>query len=442
MCLYNLAGCIEFKVGTVAENVQSMLAVDEALERILAVFSRLPAEQIDVADGLGRVLAEDVRATLDLPPFANSSMDGYAVRAADVLNARRDAPVTLTVVGDIPAGSAPQFTISTGQAARIMTGAPLPAGADAVIPVEHTDDAPQSGKYTDRLAAPPPPRIAIFEPSQAGAYVRPVGEDVQAGQTVLREGRVLRAADLGVLVGLGLPRIRVVRRPLVAVLSTGDELLDVHEPLAPGKIRDTNGYTITALVQGLGAQAIRLGIARDTVEDVRAHLQRALDAKADLILSTAGVSVGSYDVVKNVVESLGALGFWKVRMRPGKPLAFGHLQSTPFMGLPGNPVSAMVSFDVFARPAILKMAGRSLYTATAEAELAHPLQSDGRQSYIRVTLEQQNGKLVARSTGNQSSGVLTSLVNADGLLIVPEGVTEVQAGSRLAVRLLTEHFIP
>lgn len=419
-----------------------MLAVDEALERILAAFSRLPAEPIDVADGLGRVLAEDIRATLDLPPFANSSMDGYAVRAADVLNASRNAPTTLTVIGDIPAGSSPHFTISEGQAARIMTGGPLPTGADTVIPVEQTDDAPQGGKYAERLAAPPPPRIAIFEPGRAGDYVRPVGEDVQAGQVVLREGRVLRAADLGVLVGLGLPRIQVVRRPVVAVLSTGDELLDVNEPLAPGKIRDSNGYTITALVQGLGAQAIRLGIARDTVEDVRAHLQRALDANADLILSTAGVSVGNYDVVKSVVESLGELGFWKVRMRPGKPLAFGHLQNTPFMGLPGNPVSAMISFDVFARPAILKMAGRSLQTATAEAELAHALQSDGRQSYLRVTLERQNGKLVARSTGNQSSGVLTSLVNADGLLIVPEGVTEVQAGSRLPVRLLTENLVP
>jgi molybdopterin molybdotransferase len=421
-----------------ADVLSSMLTVDEALERVLAVFSRLPSETISIADGLGRVLVQDVRAELDLPPFANSSMDGYAVRSAEIAAARRDAPIGLEVIADIPAGTAPQVTVGAGQAARIMTGAPMPPGADTVVPVEETDDAPKGVGREDRIAASVPPRVLIYAPRAAGDYVRPAGEDVTTGQVVLREGRMLRAADLGVLAGLGVPRIQVIRQPLVAVLSTGDEVLEVEEPLRPGKIRDTNGYTITALVQGLGARAIRLGIARDTVEDVRGHLQQAIDARADLILSTAGVSVGAFDVVKTVVDSLGALGFWKVRMRPGKPLAFGNVQGIPFLGLPGNPVSAMVSFDVFARPAIMKMAGHSLQATTAEAEVADAMRSDGRQTYVRVKLERLDGKLIAHSTGNQSSGVLTSLVNADGLLIVPEGMTQVPAGTRLPVRLLTE----
>lgn len=417
-----------------------MLTVDEALQLVLSMFSLLEAEQIDIADGLGRVLAQDVQAENDLPPFANSSMDGYAARAADIASATSDNPVYLDVIADIPAGTAPQVTVGAGQAARIMTGAMLPDGVDAIVPVEQTDDAPRGLNSSDRLAAPPPARIAIYKPSAAGDYVRPVGEDVKAGQVVLCKGRVLRAADLGVLGGLGFPRVDVVQRPVVAVLSTGDELLRADEPLTPGKIRDMNGYTIAALVEHLGAKALRLGIARDTVEDVKSHLLRAVDSGANLILSSAGVSVGAFDVVKSVIESLGSIGFWKVNMRPGKPLAFGNVHGVPFLGLPGNPVSAMVSFDVFARPAILKMAGRDWQIDHVEAELAEPLHSDGRRSYIRVTVERQNGRLIAHSTGNQSSGVLMSLVNADGLMIVPENVTDIPAGTRLPVRLFTDNI--
>ncbi len=417
-----------------------MLSVDEALGRILAAFDRLPAEAILIGDGLSRVLTQDVRAGYDLPPFANSSMDGYAVRAADVAGARQGAPVSLQVVSDIPAGTAPAITLGPGQAARIMTGAPMPAGADAVVPVEQTDDAPERGFRDGNRPADPPARIAIFAPSKPGDYVRPVGEDIQNGQVVLHTGRLLRAADLGVLAGLGLPRVEVVRRPLVAIFSTGDELLEVEQPLAPGKIRDTNSYSIAALAQGLGARTLRLGIARDTVEAVQSRIQQAIDAGVDLVISTAGVSVGAFDVVKTVVESLGAIGFWKINVRPGKPLAFGHVQGIPFMGLPGNPVSAMVTFDLFARPAILKMMGRDWHAAAAEAELAHAERSDGRRTYMRVRLERANGRLIAHSTGNQSSGVLTSLVNADGLLIIPEGMTDIPAGTRLPVRLLAEEL--
>lgn len=414
-----------------------MLTVDEALQRVLTAFKELPAETIAISDGLGRVLAQDVVATYDLPPFANSSMDGYAVRATDIQAANRDNPVRLAVVADIPAGVVPTVTVMSGQAARIMTGAPMPTGADTVIPVEQTDDAPQGFRSEDRPAQPPS-LIGIFVPTKIGDYVRPIGEDIRIGQIVLHRGRVLRAADLGVLAGLGLPRIAVIRQPIVAVLSTGDELLEVEQSLAPGKIRDSNGYTIPALVQSLGMQPIRLGIAHDTAVDVRNKLQRAIDTRADLIISTAGVSVGAFDVVKTVIESLGTLDFWKVNMRPGKPLAFGHIQGIPFVGLPGNPVSAMVSFDVFVRPAILKMAGRNWSTPTVEAILAEAMHSDGRRTYARVRLERADGRLIAHSTGNQSSGALTSLVNADGLLIVPEDITEIAAGTCLQVRLLTE----
>jgi molybdopterin molybdotransferase len=414
-----------------------MISVDEALDKILAAFERLPAERIPLDDGLQRVLATDLHATQDLPPFPNSSMDGYALRAADVVSASRATPVQLTVIADIPAGSAPTVTVSDGQAARIMTGAPLPAGADTIVPVEQTDDAP-SGFRPEEQANRPPGHIRIFSPGKPGDYIRPVGEDIRAGQVVLHAGRVLRPADLGVLAGLGIGAVDVIRRPVVAILSTGDELLAVGEPLSPGKIRDTNGITLTALAQAAGAITVRLGIARDTADDVRARLQQAIDRRVDVIISSAGVSVGTYDVVKSVIDSLGALEFWKVNMRPGKPVAFGQVQGIPFLGLPGNPVSAMVTFDVFAYPTILKLAGRDTRTATATAELVEPMTSDGRRTFMRVKLTRSQGRLIAHSTGTQSSGALSSMVYADGLMIIPEGMTDIPAGTPLPVRLFTD----
>jgi molybdopterin molybdotransferase len=412
-----------------------MYSVDQALERILAAFERLPAERVMLDDALGRTLAADVRASEDLPPFANSSMDGYAVRAGDVAQAGRNHGVRLGVVSDIPAGTYSDRPIGRGEAARIMTGAPMPPGADAVVPVEQTDSPPE--RFQPGQAAPK--AVQVYAAAAPGAYVRSAGEDVRAGQVVLRAGRHLRAADLGVLAGLGLGQVDVVRRPRVAIISTGDELLEVGESLTPGKIRDSNGYTITALARDLGAEAVRLGIARDSVADVLAHLEQALAFSANLIISTAGVSVGAFDVVKVAVEQLGALDFWKVNMRPGKPLVFGQVRGVPFAGLPGNPVSAMVTFDVFLRPAIRKMLGLTASVPTVEAELVEVMHSDGRRTYVRVTLARDGDRLLARSTGNQSSGVLTSLVQADGLLIIPEGTAgDIPAGTRLPVRLYGE----
>jgi molybdopterin molybdotransferase len=410
-----------------------MLSVAEARARILEHFRPLAAETIPLAEASTRALAHDIVAAQPLPPFANSSMDGYAVRVREVAAASREQPVMLTVSGDIPAGAPMPPPLALGTTMRIMTGAPVPEGAEAVIPVEDTDDR------RDHSGALPPPVVKFFKGTALGTNIRPVGQDVRAGQTVLRAGTVLRAAQVGVLAGLGYAEIAVHRQPLVAILSTGDELCEIGETPRPGQIRDTNSYTLAASAAHYGGRALRLGIARDRADEVRARLLAAVEAGADLILSSAGVSVGAYDVVKEVVEAEGALDFWRVRMRPGKPLVFGHVRGVPFFGLPGNPVSALVTFEVFVRPVILKMGGRvQLDKPEVKAVLLEPLQSDGRESYLRVTLEKRGEGYAARSTGDQGSAVLTSLVRANGLLIVPEGVREVRAGETLPVWRLGE----
>jgi molybdopterin molybdotransferase len=283
-----------------------------------------------------------------------------------------------------------------------------------------------------------PEHVKIFKSVKPGDYVRPVGEDIEAGQVVLRAGTILRSQDLGVLAALGEARIPVIRQPRVVILSTGDELVDVSEPLTPGRIRDVNAHTIAGLVTTYGGIPIRLPIARDTLDAVRALFQKALDTKPDIIISSAGVSVGVFDVVRTILDELGKVNFWRVNIRPGKPLAFGQVGGVPFFGLPGNPVSAMVTFDVFVRPALLKLSHRPDSANTATAVTTEDIQSDGRRSYLRVKLERENGQLKARLTGTQSSGALMSMVLADGLMIVPEDVTAVPAGTALPVRLLRE----
>ncbi|MCI0711772.1 MAG: molybdopterin molybdotransferase MoeA [Chloroflexi bacterium] len=399
-----------------------MLSVDEALEMVLAGIERLTIESIPIQEARGRVLAGDVTSAQDLPPFDNSAMDGYAVIAANI----QQPPVTLTIVEDIPAGKAPQKTLQSGQAARIMTGAPLPPGADSIVPVELTG--------VDRHSDIAPDVVEIFQAVERGAYVRPVGEDIQQGEIVLSAGHLLRPADIGVLAGLGYSSVEVVRRPRVGILSTGDELLLPDQPLTPGKIRDMNTFTITALVEEYGGEPVPLGIARDTEQSVRDHLNRAIEESCDLILSSAGVSVGAFDVVKTVLEEMGAVNFWKVNMRPGKPLTHGYVNGIPFLGLPGNPVSSMVSFEVFARPVIRKMLGLDWGMQTRTVRVGETLRSDGRMTFARVKLVEEAGDLVAYTTGTQSSGAISSMVKADGLLIIPAGVTEIKPGDRLAVR--------
>lgn len=408
-----------------------LLNVDAAVGRILSGVDSLPVEHVRLDTALDRVLAVDVRADISLPPFANSSMDGYALRAEDVLNASAANPARLRVVLDIPAGSAPDRAIQPGEAARIFTGAPLPDGADAVVPVEETDS-----RFIPGADAPLPDTVAVFKPVKASAYVRPVGEDIQAGQVVLTAGTVLRSQEIGMLAALGQPQVEVIQRPRAVILSSGDELVEVDQPLTPGKIRDVNSYTLAGLVRTYGGESIRIATARDTLDDVRRCFREALDHQPHVIISSAGVSVGSFDVVRTVLAELGQVDFWRVNLRPGKPVAYGQVAGIPFFGLPGNPVSAMVTFDVFVRPVLLKMGRRPGGWHTITAVLAEDVASDGRRSYLRVKLKREDGRIVAHLTGTQSSGALMSMVLADGLLIVPEGVEHASAGTEFEVRLL------
>jgi molybdopterin molybdotransferase len=404
-----------------------LLSVEQALAQILVRLPAASVEQIEVEDVRGRVLATDIVAPIDLPIFANSAMDGFAVRSEDV-----SPGVKLTVVMDIPAGVAPPQVLGRGEAARIMTGAPLPDGADAVVPVERTDAQFAIEEPIDLGA-----RVEVRDAVRQGSNVRQVGENVKRGTPVLDAGTVLRPQDVGMLVGLGARYVSVYRVPRVVILGTGDELVGPGEPLTPGKIRDTNSYTVAGLVQDLGGEAVRFPPAKDTVASVRALFEQALAEKPDMIVSTAGVSVGVFDVVRTVLDELGEIGFWRVNVRPGKPLAFGEVRGVPFFGLPGNPVSAMVTFDVFVRPALRRLMGLPPEAAPQTTAITgEAIQSDGRRTYVRVRLRREGEDWVAVTTGTQSSGALMSMVLADGLLIIPEGQTAVPAGARLPVRLL------
>lgn len=407
------------------------LSVDEALARLLADLHRLESESVPLAEGLGRVLASSVVASTDLPPFANSSMDGYAVRAEDVRAASRDHRVTLRVAADVAAGSAHLPTVGPGQAARIMTGGPLPPGADSVVPVEHTTDSrPMAGETLPAI-------IEVEQAAGAGDFVRPAGLDIRQGETVFQAGHALRPQDLGLLAALGVARPDVVRRPRVAILSTGDELLPPEQALTPGKIHDSNGFILAGLVSSAGGDARPLGIVADSPEAVLEHLNRAVEVGADLILSTAGVSMGAFDYVRTVVEAHGDLGFWRVNIRPGKPLAFGHFGGVPFVGLPGNPVSAWVTFVVFVLPMLGAMLGvTGPRNWTVQVELDEDIESDGRESYLRARVRWEDGAFRAVLTGSQDSAVMSSLVAANALAIVPAGARRLPKGSPVTAWML------
>ncbi len=415
-----------------------LLNPDVAIARILEHIHPLGVEQIPLGAAYDRILAETITASLNIPPFANSSMDGFAVRAADVAHASKDSATRLKLVMDIAAGSVAARPLSAGEAARIMTGAPMPEGADAVVPVEATDHHFLAGD-TSAL----PDSVGIFNAVRPGSSVRAAGEDIVAGQTVLTAGTRLRPQEVGVLAALGIAQVPVVRRPRVAILSTGDELVEVDQPLQAGQIRDVNAYTLAGLVALYGGEALHVPTARDTLEDVRLRFGEALALTPDLILSSAGVSVGAFDVVRAVLAELGQVDFWRVNIRPGKPLAYGYLGADhiPFFGLPGNPVSAMVTFDVFVRPTLLKMSQRTDALPTIIATLEEPLQNDGRRSYFRVKLHHDDGIWYAKLTGTQSSGALLSMVLADGLVIAPEDTYEIAAGTPLPVRVLKDYIL-
>ena len=408
-----------------------LLSVKEARKRILTHFQPVGTETLPLAECARRVLATDVAAKNDLPSFDNSSMDGFAVITADLADASPASPRTLNVVADIPAGTSPDVTLTPGQAARIMTGAPMPKGADAVIPVEETD-------FHDRSPGTPAPKnVGIYKALKAGDYVRGQGTDVRIGQPVLQSGHKLRPQDLGLLAMLGVADVPVYRRARVALLSSGDELLPVDAPLRPGKIRDSNTYTLSALLEGAEVEVLNLGIAADQRESVEGLLEKAATEKVDLILSSAGVSVGAFDFIKDVVEAQGELTFWRVNMRPGKPLAFGKFKGIPFIGLPGNPVSAFVGFEVFVRPALERISGLEFVNRPrVRVRLAESLSSDGRESYLRANVHEENGILCAHLAGHQGSGNLLSIVQANALLIIPAGVKSLATGEDVDAWLL------
>jgi len=409
----------------------ALLSVAQAQERLLAAFSPLGTENIPLTTAVGRVLAAPVHSLLDLPPFANSSMDGFAVHSVDVQRVTRDEAVRLPVVADIQAGSKLEISLEPGNAARIMTGAPLPHGADAVVPVEETD-------FNDRQAGRAAPRwVQVFKQVGSGENVRPRGQDIRAGELALTTGTRLRPQEIGFLAMLGVAAVSVYKRPCVAVFSTGDELVPVQLPLEPGKIYDSNSYTLISLVEKYGGTCLDLGIVADQEEAVRACLDEAASKGVNLILSSAGVSVGAFDFVRSVVEHGGELNFWRVNMRPGKPLAFGAYGGIPFIGLPGNPVSSFVGFEVFVRPAIQKMAGLPAQIhRSVKAHLLEEVESDGRESYLRAIVAEKESTWTVRLTGHQGSGNLRSLVQANALLLVPSEVKSLPIGALVETWLL------
>lgn len=399
-----------------------MISVDEARERILSEITPLPPEEVPILDALGRTLAEEVRSDVDIPPFDNSAMDGYAVRAADVEIATAEAPVVLEVLEDIAAGYVATNRVGEGQAIRIMTGAPLPEGADGIVMVE----------FTERTGS----GVNIFKGVRKGESVRYAGEDVREGEVVLAQGKLLKPGDIGMLASTGRAAVRVFRQPRVAILSTGDELVDVGEPLAPGKIRNSNAYSLAAQALEVSAIPVILGIARDRRDDLVEKLEKGLEA--DILITSGGVSVGDYDLVKQVLAEQGEMLLWKVAMKPGKPLAFGIVKGKPLFGLPGYPTSSMISFDQFVRPAILKMGGRKdLLRPEIEAILDERItKKQGRRYFLRGILERRDGELHAKLAGSQKSGALKSMTLADALLVIGEEVTLVEPGERVTAQLL------
>ncbi|MBV8694297.1 MAG: molybdopterin molybdotransferase MoeA [Ktedonobacteraceae bacterium] len=399
-----------------------MLSVEEALALVLAEIKVLPVVQVPLSESFGLVLAQDVVAQENIPPFANSAMDGFALLSKDS-RLHAGQPARLRVIGEVAAGYVADRAVETGTAMRIMTGAPVPLGADTVIQIELT-------RSTE------PDWVEILQESVVGNNIRPAGDDIRQGQIVLQRGSEIGVWEISILATLGWATVPVVRRPRVAILATGDEVLDVDEPLRPGTIRNSNSYLLEAAVRRAGAEPHRLGVARDTSESLREKFSEALTY--DLILTSGGVSVGEFDLVKNILAEQGEMSFWRINMRPGKPLAFGHIGNIPLLGLPGNPVSSAVTFELFGRPLLRKMLGHT----RLQRQQVDVVVVDGisecvmRRHYVRAHVEWHDGHFVAHTTGNQGSHMLTSLLNANALIIVPEGGVKIEAGDTAKAMML------
>ena len=414
-----------------------MISVEEALDKVLSYVEVLETEAVPILEAMGQVLAGDIASRIDIPPLDNSAMDGYAMKAGDTQGASGQSPRLLRVIDTVIAGSISQQEVTPGTAIRIMTGAPVPGGADSVIRFEDTDEDRRQGSDTGE--------IGILCEVNPGKNIRRAGEDIARGAIALRKGTVLRPAEVGVLASLGMSTVEVIRRPVVAVLATGNELVDIDQPLPAGKIYNSNTYSVASLVRRYGGIPRILGIAFDSEESLLNKLGQGLDA--DMLITSGGVSAGDYDMVKDVLASEGEITFWTVRMKPGKPLAFGTFRGVakngkpkrvPHLGLPGNPVSSMVTFELFARPAMLKMMGKkNLAKPVVEAVLEEPaVNTDGRRLYIRAIVTRHDGQYYASLTGPQGSGILTSMSLANGLVIVPEDTASVKAGEVVKVIML------
>jgi molybdopterin molybdotransferase len=406
----------------------------EAARRILAAVRTQPTLRIPLDDALGALLAEPVVSGMNVPPWTNSAMDGYAARAEDVRGATAASPRLLRMIETVPAGAFPARTIGPGECTRVFTGAPLPGGADSVIRQEDTrvrDRGPGIGDL-----------IEVLTDRDCGVNIRRAGEDIRQGEVVLPAGTELGPAHLGVLASLAVAQPVVFRRPRVGILGSGDEIVDLDQPeeiLAGRKIASSNTHTLGALVRQAGGVPVNLGIAADRPESLREHLTRGLDC--DLLVTTAGISVGEHDYLRSTLEAMGAdLRFWKLRMRPGAPVGFGLVRGIPWIGLPGNPVSTMVTFELFVRPAIRKMMGHARpFRRTIPVRVAEPITLGPKlQHFLRAVVTETGTRDLpdARLTGPQGSGILTSMVKANALLIIPEGQPETAAGTEaLAIRL-------
>ncbi len=400
-----------------------MISVDEALKIVLDSVRPLESEAVGLRDCYGRVLTEDIYSDCDIPAFDYSAMDGYALRHSDTKWASNDSPVYLRVIGELRAGGEFSGRVGDGEAVKIMTGAPIPDGADAVIMVENT-------RWEGE-------KVAILQEVEDGENIRRVGEDVKKGMLVIKKGTKLRSAHAGMLAALGRSVVNVTRRPRVAILVSGDEVVDPDEQISRGKVRNANAYSLSGQVLSAGAIPVDMGIARDRLDDLRMRLAACLDY--DVIVTSGGVSMGEYDLVRDVLFELGLQQlFWKVAMRPGKPNLFGIIDNKPVFGLPGNPVSCMVGFEVFVMPAILRMLGQE---GDERVEVEAILEEDirkkkGLRFFIRAQTRWEDGRYVTRTTGPQGSGMLSSMVLANSLMILSEGESLIKKGTKIKVRFL------
>ncbi len=403
-----------------------MIKVNEALKIMLGAVKQVESENIPLAKGIDRVLSEDIHAGSDIPGFDNSAMDGYAVRFSDTINASKVKPKTLEVICDIKAGDDPKASLKENQAARIMTGAIIPKGADSVIMVEDTLRIAGKEKF-----------IQILKEVKRGENIRRKGEDIKKGELVILNGKKLNSAHIGILASLGMSRISVYRKPRVAILATGDEVIEIDKELTPGKLRNSNTYTLYSQILKCGGIPKNLGIAKDKPRELEKRIREGLDC--DLILTSGGVSVGDYDLVKYILAKMGTnIKFWQVAMRPGKPLVFGTIKNKLIFGLPGNPVSSMISFEVFVRPAILYMMGqiheeRKEVDAVLEEGIT---KKKGLRYFLRAHTHWKDGVYLTRTTGPQGSAILKSMALANSLIILPEEEEKIEKGVRVTVRFL------